>query len=178
MLAQSIAERPWFKASYKRHINDGPASSLNLFREPPLNAFRLDPRLAADTLPLGDLPLCRALLMNDARFPWVILVPRRPDLAELHQLAAADRARLWAETLACGAVLAQYGTKVNTGALGNIVRQLHIHVVARQAGDAAWPGPVWGSGPRQPYDPAAAAARIAQLSEALGLTGQNCTHTE
>lgn len=134
-----------------------------------MTAFHLAPQLAADTVPVGDLALCRVLLMDDARFPWAILVPRRAGLTELHQLEPADGLLVWQETLRCGAVLAGFGSKINTGALGNMVRQLHLHVVARVEGDAAWPGPVWGSGPRQPYPAAVAAARVAQLAAGLGL---------
>lgn len=143
-----------------------------------MTSFELDPRLAADTVPVGDLALCRVLLMNDARFPWIILVPRRPGLTELHQLEPEDGRQLWREIRTAGTLLAQFGTKINTGALGNLVPQLHIHVVARTAGDPAWPGPVWGSGPRRPYPPDAVARWTARLSEGLGTLEKNCTHTE
>ncbi len=92
--------------------------------------------------------------MNDARFPWLILVPRRNDLSELIDLDASDRATLMEEIAAVSAVLkSRPGVdKINIGALGNIVRQLHVHVVARSVGDAAWPGPVWGAGAAVRYD--------------------------
>jgi diadenosine tetraphosphate (Ap4A) HIT family hydrolase len=117
--------------------------------------FALDARLAADTIEIGDLALSRLLLMNDARFLWLILVPRRNDLSELIDLDAADRAILIEEIAAVSAVLrGEPGVdKINVGALGNIVRQLHVHVVARNVGDATWPGPVWGSGAPARYDP-------------------------
>jgi diadenosine tetraphosphate (Ap4A) HIT family hydrolase len=132
-------------------------------------SFALDPRLAADTSLIGDLPLSRALLMNDARYPWVILVPRRPGLAEIIELAADDRARLMEEiALAAGAISGMAGVeKINVGALGNIVRQLHVHVLGRRAGDAAWPGPVWGNGTAEPYEAAAREARAAWLRARL-----------
>jgi len=116
--------------------------------------FTLDPRLASDTVPVCDLPLCRVLLMNDARFPWLILVPARPDLYEITDLAPNDRLILWDEVTRASNCLrdAFAPTKINIGALGNIVRQLHVHVVARFDGDAAWPGPVWGAGMAEPYD--------------------------
>lgn len=119
-----------------------------------MNAFALHPRLAADCRVVGDLALCRLLLMNDSRFPWCILVPRRPGLRELHHVAAADRSLLFDELDAVSRALAATTgpDKLNVGALGNLVEQLHVHVVARTRGDAAWPGPVWGSGPPQPYD--------------------------
>ena len=135
--------------------------------------FALDPRLGADTLPAGHLPLCEMRLMNDARFPWLILVPRRAGARELHDLCPADRAVLMEEANAASAVLAAHGAfKVNVGALGNIVAQLHVHVVARQPGDAAWPGPVWGAGKRQPYDGEAGQALAHTLSQALGTQEQ------
>lgn len=117
-------------------------------------SFALDERLAADTIEIGDLHLSRALLMNDARFPWLILVPRRERLIELIDLTVPDRAILMEEIAAASAALMALpgADKINVGALGNIVRQLHIHVVARSFCDAAWPGPVWGSGIAQRYE--------------------------
>ncbi len=111
-------------------------------------AFTLDPHLAGDTAVVGDLDLCRVLLMDDARFPWLILVPRGHDLSELDQLDSAQRARLMDEIALCSDALRDSAEvdKINVGALGNIVRQLHVHVVGRRVGDAAWPGPVWGQG--------------------------------
>jgi len=131
--------------------------------------FQLDPRLAADTLPVADLALCTVRLMNDARYPWLILVPLREDAVEIHALAAGDRLSLTEETARVAGALAAHapGHKINIGALGNIVRQLHIHVVARREGDAAWPGPVWGHGAAVPYDPAEAVRIIAALREKL-----------
>jgi diadenosine tetraphosphate (Ap4A) HIT family hydrolase len=135
-------------------------------------SFVLDPRLAADTLPAGDLPLSRVLLMNDARFPWVILAPRRAGLAEIVDLAPAERARLTEEMSLVAATLKTWPgvEKINLGALGNIVRQLHVHVVGRHVGDAAWPGPVWGAGAAERYEVAKGRAAVARLSEALGTT--------
>jgi diadenosine tetraphosphate (Ap4A) HIT family hydrolase len=133
-------------------------------------SFALDARLAADTLFLADRKLCRVLLMNDSRFPWLILVPRRAGLSELHDLEAPERALLIEEAAQAGERLkAETGAKkINIGALGNIVSQLHVHVVARREGDAAWPGPVWGFGKPAPYAPEAAAARVAEWRGALG----------
>ena len=110
-------------------------------------SFALDPRLAADTLPIGDLALSRALLMNDARYPWLILVPRRAGLSEIVELAAQDRAVLIEEIAAASAFLRAlpHVDKLNVGALGNIVAQLHVHVIGRAVGDPAWPGPVGAS---------------------------------
>jgi diadenosine tetraphosphate (Ap4A) HIT family hydrolase len=116
-------------------------------------SFELDPRLAGDTVVVGDLPLCRVLLMRDSRFAWLVLVPRQAGLSEVADLAETDRATLWREVDLAGAALRAVAPcdKLNIGALGNIVRQLHVHVVARVEGDAAWPGPVWGSGKAEPY---------------------------
>lgn len=135
--------------------------------------FALHPRLAADTLVVGDLPLCRVLLMADARFPWLILVPRRPELREVTDLSPADRAVLMEEIAAASHALAREtgAEKLNLGALGNVVSQLHIHVVARFAADAAWPGPVWGSGPPLPYPTGAARALADRIGAAAGFRG-------
>lgn len=126
------------------------------------SAFTLDPRLAADTLTVGDLPLCAVLLMNDSRFPWLILVPQRAGASELTDLPAEDAAVLMAEIrLATGVMLdLAKPDKVNVGALGNLVGQLHVHIVGRYRSDPAWPGPVWGFGTRQPYPDHAAAALV------------------
>ncbi len=132
--------------------------------------FRLDPRLEADTFPVGDLALCTVRLMNDARFPWLILVPRRPDLAELIDLDGPARAQLTEEIDAASRVLkaATACEKLNVAALGNMVRQLHIHVIARTATDAAWPGPVWGAGSRRDYAAPQAMMLAGRLRQALG----------
>lgn len=110
--------------------------------------FALHPTLARDTVEVVRLPLCRVLLMKDSRFPWLILVPERETLREIHELPAADRAELIEEIARVSEVLGRLfrPDKLNVGALGNMVPQLHVHVVARFATDPAWPGPVWGSG--------------------------------
>lgn len=115
----------------------------------PMVDFALHPKLAADCEPLGDLPLCVALLMRDDRFPWVILVPRLPDLADLHDLPAASAPALFAEVgLVSRALKAEFKVrKINVAALGNQVPQLHVHVIGRHPEDAAWPQPVWNAGP-------------------------------
>lgn len=131
--------------------------------------FRLDPRLEAETVPITDWPLSQVLLMNDARFPWLILVPRRADAIELHDLSAQDRSILIEEIARAGTVLKSVtgAAKVNVGALGNLVPQLHVHVVARFSYDEAWPGPVWGRGERRPYAHAAREAFLQRLSPRL-----------
>ncbi|HEX4302479.1 MAG TPA: HIT family protein [Rhizomicrobium sp.] len=127
--------------------------------------FTLDPRLAADTAFVADWSLSRVLLMNDARYPWLILVPRVSNAIELLDLAPPQRATLMDEVTRTSQTLKHLTSpaKLNIGALGNIVAQLHIHIVARNPGDPAWPGPVWGHSPRVPYADAARDAFIAQL---------------
>ena len=115
--------------------------------------FVLDPRLAQDTLHIGDFPLCRLLLMNDANYPWFILVPRREEVSELFQLDAADQRSLLRETSLLAEVIKDTfkADKMNVATLGNVVSQLHMHVIVRRRGDAAWPAPVWGRQPAVPY---------------------------
>jgi diadenosine tetraphosphate (Ap4A) HIT family hydrolase len=116
--------------------------------------FVLHQRLQADTAFIADWPLCRLLLMNDARYPWLILVPRRSDAVEMMDLAADDRAVLLQEMMRAGEIVRGLprATKLNIGALGNLVPQLHVHIVGRHSGDPAWPGPVWGHSPAVPYE--------------------------
>ena len=125
--------------------------------------FALHPGLAADTAFIADWPLCRVLLMNDARYPWLILVPRRAVAVEIMDLAAADRSMLMEEiTRASGIVRSLPDViKLNIGALGNVVPQLHVHVLGRRIGDPAGPGPVWGHSPARPYEASARDGLIA-----------------
>lgn len=131
--------------------------------------FSLDPRLAADTHTVTSLPLCEVLLMNDARYPWLILVPRRAHMAEISDLESGSQMLLWQEVSLASAALRAVATfdKLNLGALGNIVRQLHVHLVARREGDAAWPGPVWGNGHALEYDAAHRERLVAGLRAKL-----------
>ncbi len=119
-----------------------------------MNNFTLDARLAADTLPVAELPLSRVLLMNDARYPWVILVPRHAAISEVFELSAHDQQQLWREATQLGEAMktALGGDKINIASLGNVVSQLHVHVVVRRHTDATWPAPVWGNGSAEPYD--------------------------
>lgn len=128
-------------------------------------SFVLHHRLEADTFFIADWPLCRVLLMNDARYPWLILVPRREGMVELMDLAIEDRTVLMGESTRAGEIVrARPGvTKVNIGALGNLVPQLHVHVLGRHPGDPAWPGPVWGHGSAVPYETAARDRLIAEV---------------
>lgn len=132
-------------------------------------AFALHPRLAADTAPVADWGLSRVLLMDDARYPWLILVPRRQDLAELHDLSHAEGLVLMEEIRRAGAGLKRLtgAAKINVGALGNLVPQLHVHVVARDPGDAAWPGPVWGHGAPVRYEAEARRLLLGKLANGL-----------
>ena len=115
--------------------------------------FQLDSRLAGDTLEVASLTLCQVLLCNDRRYHWLILVPRQAGVTEILDLAPADQAQLWQEVTLVAQVLRSEhpDRKLNIGALGNVVSQLHVHVLARHPGDPAWPGPVWGHSPREPY---------------------------
>lgn len=132
--------------------------------------FILDPRLAADSVFIADGPLSQVRLMDDARFHWLVLVPRVPEVSEWLELDGAQQRLLLAEINQAGNLIRREpGTeKLNIGALGNIVRQLHVHLVGRHAGDAAWPGPVWGSGAAQRYPQASLDSRIAYWRRRLG----------
>lgn len=134
-----------------------------------MGAFRLDERLARDSELLMRMGLCELRLMGDKRWPWLLLVPQRPDITELFELTPLDQAMLTFEQITVAAALktATGATKINVGALGNIVRQLHVHVIARSEGDANWPGPVWGHGTTIPYDDGEKQAFKTRLLEAL-----------
>jgi diadenosine tetraphosphate (Ap4A) HIT family hydrolase len=131
--------------------------------------FILDPRLAADSLLLADGPLSQLRLMDDARFPWLVLVPRVPGAVEWIDLGDHDRHVLLAEVARAGQLLRATGPcrKLNIGALGNVVPQLHVHVVARNEDDAAWPGPVWGAGTMQRLSRTERESRLDVLRKAL-----------
>ena len=131
--------------------------------------FALDSRLQQDCLLVGDFPLCHLLLMNDAGYPWFILVPRREDVSELFQLDATDQRQLWHETTLLAETLKDTfaADKMNVATLGNVVSQLHMHVIVRKRDDAAWPAPVWGKHPAQPYTEEQVAAIRVRLRELL-----------
>jgi diadenosine tetraphosphate (Ap4A) HIT family hydrolase len=133
-----------------------------------MSLFRLDERLEGDSLEVGVTGICRLRLMNDCRWPWLILVPMISGASEMHDLPNKQQRRLAEEMTLSGAALkrATACEKINTAALGNIVRQLHVHVVARNTGDANWPAPVWGFGARQPY--ADAIGLITKIRDELG----------
>ena len=131
--------------------------------------FNLDLRLTADTLPVCDLPISIVRLMNDVRFPWLILIPRRTGATELFDLSSTDRHQLFNEVVQVSTALQTLCApkKLNVAAIGNIVAQLHVHVVARYENDAAWPRPVWGVGIAEPYTQAKADALVSSLKRAL-----------
>ncbi len=132
--------------------------------------FSLDKRLDNDCITVGNFPLCRLLLMNDASYPWFILVPRIAGLEELYELTPEQLQHVMAESSILSKVLQRLfnGDKLNVAALGNIVRQLHIHHVVRFSADQAWPDPVWGRFPAKPYPTDRIAPLIARIGEALG----------
>jgi diadenosine tetraphosphate (Ap4A) HIT family hydrolase len=131
--------------------------------------FTLDPQLAADTVPVKDLALCAVLLNDDANYPWLILVPRRPGMVELIDLNDADRATAWSEIALVSRALKGITKchKLNVAQLGNQVAQLHIHIIARETTDAAWPAPVWGKAPRKAYEAGARERLVAELRNKL-----------
>ncbi len=131
--------------------------------------FVLDSRLHQDTLALGDFPLCRLLLSNDSNYPWFILVPRRPAISEVFDLSAEDQLQFWQETSFLSRTLKALfsADKLNVAALGNVVSQLHMHVIVRKRNDIAWPAPVWGKHPAVPYTEEQFAAIREQLRAVL-----------
>jgi len=133
--------------------------------------WSLHPQLAADTVTVGDLALCRVLVTNDANYPWLILVPRRPGVTEIVDLDRADRTTLMDEIAQCSGGLQALTRcdKLNVAALGNAVPQLHVHIIARFRNDAGGMRPVWGAAPTKPYEAAALATFVAQVRDALNL---------
>ena len=137
-----------------------------------MTEFVLDPAFVATSAALGDLPLCEARLQLDARYPWIVLIPRQPGLREIEDLSPANRIVLMDEVVLAGAAVRALGfqvDKLNVGALGNVTPQLHVHVIGRRVGDPAWPGPVWGHSAAEPFEPAALEAAVAAARAALSL---------
>jgi diadenosine tetraphosphate (Ap4A) HIT family hydrolase len=130
-------------------------------------------QLARDTVPVGDLALTRVLLANDANYPWLILVPRRRGVGEIADLDATDQAQLMSEIASASRALKAIAScdKINVAALGNVVAQLHVHVIARRRTDAAWPKPVWGVAPARSYDGVQAGGLIESLRQGLAPAG-------
>ena len=140
-----------------------------------MTGFVLDARIAAASHPLAHLGLSEARLQDDARFPWIVLVPRGEALVEIDDLDMQSRARLWTEVSRAGETVRALGValgrpvlKLNVGQLGNVVAQFHLHVVGRRSTDAAWPGPVWGFGETEPYGPEALDVALAVARSVLG----------
>jgi len=131
--------------------------------------FKLDPRLSNDTIKLASWPLCDVQLMNDAQFPWVILVPRAEGASELYHLDKKQRDQLDAESIFLSETLMQVyqGDKFNTAALGNVVNQLHIHHVVRFKDDIAWPAPIWGKFDVKTYSEEALAEQKVKLAPVI-----------
>ncbi len=125
-------------------------------------SFSLDSRLESSTLPVGDLDLCSVRLQDDARFPWLLLVPRRDGVSEITDLSEEDAATLWQEIRIATRVMQELAKpdKVNVATIGNLVPQMHVHVIGRFRSDPAWPGTVWGFGTRTPYPDHAARALV------------------
>jgi diadenosine tetraphosphate (Ap4A) HIT family hydrolase len=134
-------------------------------------AWSLHPQLEADTAPVGDLSLSRVLTINDADYPWLILVPRRAGIIEIADLGD-ETALLMREIVQVSDVLKHVTRcdKINVGAIGNVVPQLHVHIVARRKDDPLWPKPIWGFGPPRAGDAAAFARFVVAMREGLGLT--------
>lgn len=129
--------------------------------------FELDPRLQNDCILLGEFPISRLLLFNDSTYPWFILVPRRKQIEEVYQLEEQDQQEFWQESALLGRWMAMTFEfdKLNIGALGNIVRQLHLHHIGRRTDDPTWPGPAWGQHPPKPY----AAEEIEKIKQQVRL---------
>ncbi|MBM3468448.1 MAG: HIT domain-containing protein [Alphaproteobacteria bacterium] len=127
--------------------------------------FKLDPQLDSSSILVQDLPLCQLRLKNDARFPWVVLIPRRPDIVEVFDLEAEDQQALWMEIMRVGHHMHQTfkAHKMNIEILGNKVRQLHIHIIARFTTDSAWPHSVLNHGVSEAYDPHQAQENIQKI---------------
>lgn len=136
-------------------------------------SFSLHPQLAADTVPVCDLDLCKVLLCTDQTYPWLILSPMKDGLRDLHDLDDTDGVTTMAEIRQCSQALVEIfqPDKMNVAALGNAVPQLHIHVIARFETDPAWPGPIWGKAPAKLYDDAERNRLVANLQDALRANG-------
>ena len=138
-------------------------------------SWTLDPRIEATSVFVVDLPICQVRLQNDQRWPWLVLVPRGSGLVEIDQVGALERAVLMEEVVAAGTAVRRLGDaagrpveKLNVGALGNVVAQLHVHVVGRRRDDQAWPGPVWGFGEASLLTPERLKAAMVLAASVLG----------
>jgi diadenosine tetraphosphate (Ap4A) HIT family hydrolase len=143
-----------------------------MLRTPSLADWELDPLIARDTVPVGDMPLCQVLLIKDANYPWLLLVPRRDKAVEITDLDMIEQAQFMTEIAHASRTLKALTScdKINVAALGNVVAQLHVHVIARSRGDAAWPKPVWNAVPPREYEKAKLDKLLAALRQHLTLT--------
>ena len=134
-------------------------------------AWALHPQLERDTVNIGDLPLCRVAVIQDANYPWLLLVPRRNEVVEVLDLDEVEQAQLMTETTRVARALREITKcdKLNIAALGNVVPQLHVHVIARRKTDAAWPRPVWGTVPPLNHDPEALKLFIGAIRQKIWL---------
>lgn len=134
-----------------------------------MSTFTLDERLERDGIPIASIGLCQLRLMNDRRWPWLILIPQRDGVSEIIDLSPLDQTMLTFETAMVAMALKKVtrAEKINIGALGNVVRQLHVHIIARREGDPNWPGPVWGFGKAEPWPEAGHQAFAARILENL-----------
>jgi diadenosine tetraphosphate (Ap4A) HIT family hydrolase len=133
--------------------------------------WSLHAQLQKDTIDIGDLPLSRVLVIKDAHYPWLLLVPRRPGAGEIIDLNEVEQAQLMTEISRVGRALKEvtHCDKLNIAALGNLVPQLHVHVIGRRSSDAAWPRPVWGVMPPLPHDPEEVQSFISALRRKIWL---------
>ena len=140
--------------------------------DPASTGWSLDPQIEKDTIPIGDMPLCHVLLMKDANYPWLLLVPRRRSVVEIVELDYIEQAQLMGEIAQASRALKAVTNcdKLNVAAIGNVVSQLHIHVIGRSRSDAAWPKPVWNAVPPCAYDEAALAKLMTPLRQRLALS--------
>ena len=140
----------------------------------PAAGWSLNPQLERDSSTLGNLPLCHIRLMNDANYPWLLLIPRCANATEIMDLSETDQAHLMREiTKTIRALKTETSChKINVAAIGNVVAQLHVHVVARFRTDTAWPKPVWGAAPARAYDDAALQKLLASLRAQLALAAE------
>ena len=139
--------------------------------DPAAAGWSLDPQLESDTVELGNLPLSRVLLINDANYPWLLLVPRRRGIVEIVELDEIEQSQLMGEIMQASRALKVVSAcdKINIAALGNVVPQLHVHIIARSRSDAAWPKPVWGAVQPRDYDSKTLDQLLGQLRKRLPL---------
>ena len=144
-----------------------------------MSDFEVHQQLLNDCVVVGDAELCRVLLMNDARFPWLILVPRIQGLRDFHEVPIDHRSALFKEIESASLAVEKLvnADKINVAALGNQVPQLHVHVIGRLTSDVAWPGPVWGVGVPVAYDDAQSYESIRSVADLMGLASPDTTST-